>query len=271
MNSIQSLNNLKLVVKLGGSILSNEKLWSLLAKDIAQLSYAGVKIAVVHGGGPFINKALEDAGIKTATVNGLRVTDGATMNIVKAILNNINISLVASLINNGVYAVSFGSECAALYGAQKKQLPGVDLGYVGDITHVATKPLLSAMASGKVPVVAPIGFNEEGVAFNLNADEAALHLATALHADKLINLTDVPGVLSEPSNPQSVLHSIAIADFESLVQKGIVKGGMLVKLSSCISGLTSGIGSIHIASGQGEHALLNTLFHPEDFGTVIHR
>ncbi len=268
------------VIKYGGSAMTEEHLRESFARDVVLLKYIGINVIVVHGGGPQINKMLQRLNIKQEFIGGLRKTDEETMHIVEMVLSgDINKDIVA-LINRysgqNIYAVGISGRDGRLLKAKKANLSflrriGInvsegDLGYVGEIIHVNTDILESLIEKNYIPVIAPIGVGEKGEAYNINADISAGEIASHLKAEKLIFLTDTPGVMDERGN---VLSTISKKTAEELVNKGIIKKGMVPKVKYAIESLERGVKKAHIIDGRIEHSLLLEIFTKEGIGTEI--
>lgn len=252
---------MKIVVKLGGNVLGGNK---SLADDIKQLVADGHNIAIIHGGGSLIDQALNSAGIAPKRIDGLRVTDAATMAIVTGVLDKVNAELAGELQLAGVTAVPLQSQQIILHG---KVLP--QLGLVGTVQSVDSEPLTSAFGAGSVPVIAPFGTSSQGVALNINADDAAVAVAVALKADKLLYLSDIPGVLADAADRGSLIPQLTVAQCADLLQTSVASGGMVPKLHTAMAAIKGGVGSVNILDGLAPHALRRACDPSELVGTVI--
>jgi len=271
---MEQITGQTVVVKYGGSALLNDDLRQGLVDETIELTRAGVKVIVVHGGGPKINETLAKMGIATVKVQGLRVTDLQTMQVVNDVLSNVNRDIVSSFEAKGAKALSIYPGQNNVFYSKKmiiKDEKGevIDIGWVGEIQWVDTFAISRALESGYVPVVAPIGMDAEGNYYNINADHAALAVAAQVHASNLLFLTDVPGVLGNVADPNSRFPSLTPKEISQHVQSGVITGGMLPKVNSCVSGLEKGIQKISIVDGKQQKALMNGILNPGEVGTVI--
>lgn len=250
------------VVKCGGSVL-DDGAWGTLAEDLALLQRAGVRPVLVHGGGPAIDRALRARGVAPRFVDGLRVTDEATMAVVEAVLaGEVNVQLVATLQAAGAAAVGVTGRDGGLLRVRPR---APELGFVGEVERVDPALLQHLVAGGWLPVVAPLGIGPEGASYNLNADTAAAALAVALGAAKLVVLTDVPGVLVDGAR----VSELTPAEAEVLIQRGVVRGGMVPKLRACLRAVGGGVASAHVVGAAEPHALLVELLTEGGVGTWI--
>lgn len=257
------------VVKYGGSIMNGEADGSTVIEDLVLLKGAGVDPVLVHGGGPEITKTLERLGKSSRFVDGLRVTDGETMDVVEMVLaGRTNKALVSAIAAAGGTAVGISGKDGNVFRA--RQLLGAeDLGYVGEVETVDTKLVHLLSGSGFIPVVASIGIGAGGASYNLNADHAAGALAAAVGASKFILLTDVPGVLRDGADPGSMISVLRSEEATRLIADGAVSRGMIPKVESCLDALAAGVPTAHIISGRIPHALLVELFTEEGVGTML--
>ena len=255
------------VVKYGGSAMVDEDLRASFAGDITLLGLVGLRPVVVHGGGPHITRAMARAGLEPRWVDGLRVTDAATIRLVQATLaGEINPDIVRLLSSHGTKAVGMTGLDGGLLTSRQKD---PRLGYVGEVVRVDPALVEGMFDQGVVPVVAPLALSLDGDVHNLNADDVAAALAGALGARKLIYLTDVEGLYREFGNEDSLIDSMSIADLRALLETGSVSAGMLPKLRSCVEALESGVSQAHILDGRIQHAVLLEVFTPEGIGTMI--
>jgi acetylglutamate kinase len=265
MPYIKRFSGAIVVIKYGGSAMVDEDLQSSFAADVALLSLVGLRPVIVHGGGPQISRAMDKADVSPEWVNGLRVTDQATMAVVQQVLaGSVNPEIVRLLVGHGARAVGLTGIDAGLL--KVVQLDPA-LGFVGKVDSVDTRLLRGMVESGIVPVVAPIGVGPDGKAYNLNADSAAGAVASALGAQKLIYLTDVEGVYKDFSDPDSLITRIALSETADLLEG--LDGGMVPKIKSSIGALTDGVRQAHILDGRVQHAVLLEVFTPEGIGTMI--
>ncbi|HEX6843739.1 MAG TPA: acetylglutamate kinase [Actinomycetota bacterium] len=255
-----------IVIKYGGAAMDKAGLASSFAEDVALLRSAGIRPVVVHGGGPAVTHLSARLGIETTFVDGIRVTDAETLDVATMVLaGKLNTEVVATLVAGGVSAVGLSGVDGRLLLARRQQ--GPDLGFVGEVVHVDVAVLSALLDAGFVPVVASIAIDEEGQAYNVNADVVAAELAIALGAEKLVYLNDVPGLIGPTGDLLSELS--AAQAVELLAVDGVVHGGMIPKLESAVGALEAGIGRVHLVDGRVEHAVVLELFTPEGVGTMI--
>lgn len=266
---IRKFYNKIVVVKYGGSAMLDEELKMNVIQDVALLKLVGMHPVIVHGGGKEISKWVSMMGKEPEFVNGLRVTDLETMGVAEMVLNKVNKSLVQFLEKNGVKAVGLTGKDGGMLNVEKKLADGRDIGYVGNITHVDTKIIDTLIENGYVPVIAPIGMDENYQAYNINADDAACAIAEALGAEKLAFLTDIEGVYKDPKDPSTLMSVLTLEDAEQLISDGYIGGGMLPKLRSCIDAVKSGVSRVHILDGRKAHCLLLEFFTQRGVGTAI--
>ena len=269
MPYIRAFAGKTVVIKYGGSAMVDDTLRSSFARDITLLGLLGLRPVVVHGGGPHISRAMARAGIEPRWVDGLRVTDNATLGVVRATLGaTINPDIVRLLNDHGADARGFSDLGSGLLVARQLD---PDLGFVGEITDVRTELIEGLLNQGVVPVVAPLGLGADGNHYNINADTAAGALAAALQARKLIYLTDVEGLYLDLDEEDSLIDAIFMNELRQLLASGSVSAGMLPKLESCIKALENGVPQAHILDGRIQHAVLLEVFTPEGIGTMITR
>ena len=266
---IQRFHKKIIVVKYGGSAMVDEELKRDVIEDVVLLKLVGFKPIIVHGGGKEISRWVDKAGLETEFVNGFRVTDERIIEIAQMVLGKVNKDLVANVQSLGVKAAGISGMDGGLLKVKKKYAGGKDIGFVGDIVSVDTKILEDLIESDFLPVVFPIGIDEECNPYNINADEAASAIATALKAEKLAYLSDVEGVRKEPDNPDSVISELYIDEAEKLIRDGVISGGMLPKIQNCIDALKEGVSRIHIMDGRIPHSLLLEIFTNKGIGTAI--
>ncbi len=260
------------VIKYGGSALIDDNIKSTIIQDIALLKCVGIKPIIVHGGGPDINKMLSRLEIESKFHNGLRITDEATMEVVEMVLSGtINKAIASELTLQGVRGVGISGKDAGILKAKKKLSDGQDLGMVGVIEEVDTALLKTLLDNDFVPVIAPIGTDEEGNTFNINADYAAVAIAGALNAEKLVFLTDVNGIMSDVSNSDSVYSRIKTDDIKKMIDNGTISGGMIPKVECCMAGVEAGVRHVHILDGRVQHCLILEIFTKDGIGTLIER
>lgn len=266
---IQKFNRKIIVVKYGGSAMSNEELQKNVIKDVTLLKLVGFKPIIVHGGGKEISRWVGKAGKEAKFINGLRVTDEETMEIAEMVLNKVNKSLVTMVEELGVKAVGISGKDGRLLNVEKKYSDGQDIGFVGDVKNVKTKILYDLLENDYLPIVAPIGLDDECQTYNINADDAACAIAKAVGADKLVFLTDIEGLYKDINDKSSFISRITASDADALIKDGFIGGGMLPKLNNCTSAIKNGVNRVHILDGRIPHCLLLEIFTNEGVGTAI--
>jgi acetylglutamate kinase len=259
------------VIKYGGAAMLSSELSEKIMEDITLLKYVGVNPIVVHGGGGDINKMLKKYEIEPEFHNGLRVTDSATMDIVQMVLmGKINKDIVSHLGIAGAKAIGLCGKDAGLIKAEKMLADdGYDLGHVGKITEINTKLLNTLAMDEYIPVIAPIGVGENGESYNINADTVAGDIAAALSAEKLMFLTDIDGIRSEPDDPSTLIYEISIDEIYKYINKGVISGGMLPKVEGCIKAIRNGVKRTHILNGTIPHPILLEIFTDTGIGTMV--
>lgn len=266
---IQRFNRKIIVVKYGGSAMSNEELQHNVIKDVTLLKLVGFKPIIVHGGGKEISRWVEKIGKKSTFVNGLRVTDGETMEIAEMVLNKVNKSLVSMVQELGVKAVGISGKDGGLLQVKKRYSDGQDIGYVGEITSVNPKVLYDLLEKDFLPIVAPVGMDENFTTYNINADDAACAIARAVNAEKLAFLTDIEGLYKDMNDKSSFISRLTVSEAEALLSGGFVGGGMLPKLRNCTEAIENGVSRVHILDGRVPHCLLLEIFTKQGIGTAI--
>ena len=264
---IKAFRGTTVVIKYGGSAMTDEALRESFADDVSLLHFVGIKPVIVHGGGPQISAAMGQAGLEPRWVNGLRVTDSETIKVVQSTLaGTVNPDIVRLINAHGAVAAGVNGLDGTLFTARPRD---ERLGFVGDVEAVNPDLIHGLQDRGFVPVVAPLARGHEGAAYNLNADTAAGALAVALGAEKLVYLTDVEGLYRDLGDDESLISKLSAAELGHLVDSGSVSAGMLPKLESCITALAEGVGRAHILDGRVQHALLLEVFTPEGIGTMV--
>ncbi len=266
---IQKFNRKIIVVKYGGSAMSNEELQRNVIKDVTLLKLVGFKPIIVHGGGKEISRWVGKVGKEARFVGGLRVTDDETMEIAEMVLNKVNKNLVRMVSELGVRAVGVSGKDGGLLTCDKKYFEGEDIGYVGDITHVDPKVLYDLLEKDFLPIVAPIGLDDQFQTYNINADDAACAIAKAVGADKLVFLTDIEGLYKDINDKSSFISRLTASQAEELIEGGFIGGGMLPKLHNCTEAIREGVGRVHILDGRIAHCLLLEIFTNQGIGTAI--
>ncbi len=267
---IKEFSGITVVIKYGGAALINEEIKSTVIKDIALMKYVGFKPVLVHGGGKDINKALEKIGKKPEFKDGLRVTDEETMDVVQQVLaGKLNKDLATELCMHGINAVGICGKDANFMQVRKAMPNGLDLGLVGEVTEVNTGLVRTLLDNDFVPVISSIGVDENGTAYNVNADYAAVAVAGALNAEKLVFITDVPGIMEDVNDPESVISVAHVDDVKGMIDSGVISGGMIPKVQCCIAGVEAGVGNVHILDGRIPHCLILEIFTKRGCGTLI--
>lgn len=265
---IQRFENKRIVIKYGGSAMVDKSLQDAVLRDIALLSSVGVQLVVVHGGGPEINQWLEKLDITPVFLDGLRVTDSQTMDVVEMVLvGRINKQIVGGINTHGSLSVGLCGIDGGLIEA--RTLGNGSHGLVGEVSKVNTKLLSPLLENGYVPVISSVANSSDGRSHNINADTVAGELAAALGAEKLILLTDTPGILRKENDPTSLIEKLRLSEARDLLDNDIVKGGMRPKVECCIRSLAQGVKAAHIIDGRTPHALLLEVFTDEGIGTMV--
>jgi acetylglutamate kinase len=266
---IQKFNRKYIVVKYGGSAMSNEELQKNVIKDVTLLKLVGFKPIIVHGGGKEISRWVGKVGKESKFVNGLRVTDEETMEIAEMVLNKVNKSLVSMVNELGVKAVGISGKDGGLLKVDKKYSDGADIGFVGDIKEVNPKVIFDLIEKDFLPIIAPIGFDDNFQTYNINADDAACAIAKAVGAEKLAFLTDIEGLYKDINDKSSFISRISASEADKLIEEGFIGGGMLPKLNNCTSAIKNGVNRVHILDGRIPHCLLLEIFTRNGIGTAI--
>ncbi len=266
---IQRFNRKIIVVKYGGSAMVDEKLKKQVIQDVTLLKLVGFKPIIVHGGGKEISRWVEKVGMEPEFVNGLRKTDEATMEIAEMVLNKVNKSLVKLVEELGVRSVGISGKDGGLLKVKKKLSGGQDIGFVGEITEVDPKILHDLLEKDFLPIVCPIGMDENYQTYNINADDAACAIARAVEAEKLAFLTDIEGVYKDPDDKSTLISELTVSEAKELIGDGFIGGGMLPKLNNCIDAIENGVSRVHILDGRIAHCLLLEIFTNKGIGTAI--
>lgn len=266
---IQRFNRKIIVVKYGGSAMVDENLKRQVIQDVVLLKLVGFKPIIVHGGGKEISRWVGKVGMEPKFINGLRVTDRDTMEVAEMVLNKVNKELVALIQSLGIKAVGISGKDGGLLKVEKKLSDGQDIGFVGDVKQVTPKVLYDLLEKDFLPVVCPIGMDEEFNSYNINADDAACAIAKAVNAEKLAFLTDIEGVYRDPKDPDSLISELRVKDADELIANGNVGGGMIPKLQNCIEAIQNGVSRVHILDGRIPHCLLLEIFTNKGIGTAI--
>ena len=274
---IKKFHDQKILIKYGGHAMVDDDAKSSTARDTVLLKYVGMKPLIVHGGGPEISRSMNKLGKESKFIKGLRVTDEETMEIIEMVLvGKISTEIVSELIKHDGDAISLSGKDSSLIFAHKKEASKideelVDLGLVGEVDCINTDLLEMFLDNDYIPVISPVGIATDGTSLNLNADTAAGEVASAIDAEKLIILTDVPGVLRDPSDPTSLIQKIRISEVSDLIEQGIITGGMIPKIETCVKAIENGVKSCHIIDGRKEHSILYEIFTTNGIGTMIYK
>jgi len=265
---IQKYFNQIIVIKYGGNAMISEDLKKAVMSDIILLSKIGVKVVLVHGGGPEITNTLEKMQIESTFVNGLRKTDKEIMDVVQMVLaGKINKDLVNLLQTLGGKAMGISGIDGHMIEAKQAS---AELGFVGDVSSVNTEPILAVIDSGYIPVISTIGYDKEGNLYNINADTAAAHIAGALKAACLISLTDIKGILRDKNDESSLISSINVSEAPQLIKEGIISGGMIPKVTCCVEAIRRGVKKVFIIDGRVPHSILIEMLSDEGIGTMFY-
>lgn len=266
---IQRFNRKIIVVKYGGSAMADEELKKKVIADVVLLKLVGFKPIIVHGGGKEISRWVQKVGMKPQFVNGLRVTDSETMELAEMVLNKVNKELVCHVQELGVKGAGISGKDGGLLKVKKRYADGEDIGFVGEITEVNPQILLDLIERDFLPIVCPIGLDDEFNTYNINADDAACAIAKAVGAEKLAFLTDIEGVYRDKDDPSTLISEITVSEAKDLINSGYIGGGMLPKLGNCIDAVENGVSRVHILDGRIPHFLLLEIFTNKGIGTAI--
>jgi acetylglutamate kinase len=267
---IQSFYDKTIVIKYGGAAMTDPVIRRNVLEDIVFTSYVGMRPVLVHGGGPYISKRIEQLGKEVKFVKGFRVTDEETMEVVEDELSRINREIVREIISLGGSAISLsGKEDHLIEVKKHPEIDGQDIGFVGEITKINGDVIQKMLTSDIIPVISPIGIGKDGFTYNVNADQSAAEIARALGALKLVLLTNVRGILKNHPDPESVISHVNIAEVDALIESKVLTGGMIPKVKACIRALERGVKKTHIIDGQIPHCLLLEIFTDKGIGTEI--
>ena len=265
---IQRFNRKVIVVKYGGSAMTDEALKQKVIQDVTLLKLVGFKPIIVHGGGKEISKWVGKIGKQPEFINGLRVTDAETMEVAEMVLGKVNKSLVQLVESLGVRAIGISGKDGGLLKVEKKYSQGEDIGFVGEIKEVDAQILYDLLEKDFLPIVCPVGMDEEFQTYNINADDAACAIARAMKAEKLAFLTDIEGVYKDPKDPSTLISELPV-EAKKLIEEGYIGGGMLPKLNNCMDAIEHGVSRVHILDGRIPHCLLLEIFTNKGIGTAI--
>ncbi len=266
---IQRFNKKIIVVKYGGSAMIDEELKRDVIQDVALLKLVGFKPIIVHGGGKEISRWVGKVGMKPKFLNGLRVTDADTMEVAEMVLNKVNKELVSMVESLGVHAIGISGKDGGLLKVDKKLSDGQDIGFVGEIKEVNVDILNDLFDKDFIPIVCPIGTDDEYHSYNINADDAASAIAEALEAEKLVFLSDIEGVYYDKEDPSSLISELTVQEARALIDENHVGGGMIPKLENCINAISKGVSRVHILDGRTPHCLLLEIYTNKGIGTAI--
>lgn len=266
---IQRFNRKIIVVKYGGSAMVDEELKKQVIEDVTLLKLVGFKPIIVHGGGKEISRWVNKVGMEPKFINGLRVTDEDTMEVAEMVLGKVNKSLVQHVEELGVRAIGISGKDGGLLKVDKKYSDGKDIGYVGEVKEVNAQILYDLLEKDFLPIVCPVGLDDEYHTYNINADDAACAIARAVQAEKLAFLTDIEGVYKDPKDPGTLISELYVEEAEKLMEDGNIGGGMLPKLQNCIDAIEHGVSRVHILDGRIPHCLLLEIFTNKGIGTAI--
>ncbi len=266
---IQKFKDKIVVVKYGGSAMLDEQLQQNVIKDVALLKLVGMQPIIVHGGGKEISKWVGLLGKEAKFVQGLRVTDAETMEVAEMVLSKVNKRLVQMLEQLGVKAAGICGKDGGTLKCEKKLANGEDIGFVGNVTNVDTGLIDTLLVNDYIPVIAPIGMDDNFLSYNINADDAACAIATAMGAEKLAFLTDIEGVYRDFEDKNSLISVLTLDGADELLGSGVIGGGMLPKLQNCIDAVKEGVAGVHILDGRVQHSLLLEFFTDKGIGTAI--
>lgn len=267
---IKKFRGKEVLIKYGGAALTYEDIRENVLQDLVFMNYVGIKPILIHGGGSFITENLKKRGVQSRFVNGLRVTDRDTIQVVIETLASLNKSIVHDINNLGARAIGLSGHDAEILNVVKHTAEG-DVGYVGEVISVNIMPLKELTEFNIIPVVYPVGIDEKGEDYNVNADEAAAKIAIAMGVQKLMILTNVKGILRDPSDEMSLMPSLHVAEVQDLIDKKVITGGMIPKVKACMTALLGGIKKAHIIDGRIKHSLLLEIFTDQGIGTEITR
>ena len=266
---IQRFNRKIIVVKYGGSAMVDEELKMKVIEDVVLLKLVGFKPIIVHGGGKEISRWLEKVNIEPKFYNGLRITDEDTMEVAEMVLGKVNKDLVRMVEGLGINAIGISGKDGGLLKVEKKLADGKYIGYVGEIKEVNPKILYDLLEKDFLPIVCPIGIDDEFHTYNINADDAACAVARAMEAEKLAFLTDIEGVYSDYDDKSTLISELRVSEAQKLMESGNIGGGMLPKLNNCIDAINNGVSRVHIMDGRIPHCLLLEIFTNKGIGTAI--
>ena len=266
---IQRFNKRVIVVKYGGSAMIDDVLKEDVIQDVTLLKLVGFKPIIVHGGGKEISRWVQKVGMEPRFVNGLRVTDEDTMELAEMVLGKVNKNLVQLVEKLGVRAIGISGKDGGLLKVNKKYSNGEDIGFVGEVKEVNARVIYDLLEKDFIPIICPVGLDDDNNTYNINADDAACAIARAMRAEKLAFLTDIEGVYKDPKDPETLISELTATEARNLMRDGYVGGGMLPKLNNCIDAIEHGVSRVHILDGRIPHCLLLEIFTNKGIGTAI--
>lgn len=265
---IKKFRGKEVLIKYGGSAMLDPEIRRNVLHDLVFMYYVGIKPILIHGGGPAITENMKKAGIKSEFRNGLRVTDSKTIEVVSSTLADINKSIAHDLNTFGARAIGLSGHAAEILNVVKHTSEG-DVGFVGDVTNVNILPIRELTDYNIIPVIYPLGIDEQGQMYNVNADDAASKIAAALKVQKLMILTNIQGVMKDPSNPETLISSLDVNELQKLIDTKVVKDGMIPKVRCIIQAVKGGVKKAHIIDGRIKHSLLLEIFTDQGIGTEV--
>lgn len=266
---ITKFNGKIIVIKYGGSAMLDEDLKRKVIEDIVLLKMVGFKPIIVHGGGKEISKWVKKSGMEPKFLEGLRVTDEATIELVEMVLGKVNNELVRLVHSLGVKALGVSGMDGDLLKVNKKVIESGDIGYVGDVKEVNPQVIYDLLDDDYLPIIYPVGIGDDGKPYNINADEAAGAIATAIGAEKLAFLTDTEGVYMDIDNPDSRISQLGVNEAQQLIEEGVIAGGMIPKIMNCVDAVNGGVNRVHILDGRLPHCVLLEIFTNQGIGTMV--
>ena len=264
---IKRFRGKEILIKYGGAAMLDPEIRENVLHDLVFMNYVGIRPVLIQGGGPAITENLKKARVQSQFVNGLRVTDKATMKVVIETLGDINRKMVQDLVRFGAQAMGLGYE-ARILNVKKHETNG-DVGYVGDVVSVNANPIRQLTEADIIPVIYPVGIDKKGEIYNVNADEAAAKIAQAIKVQKIMVLTNVRGIMTDMNNPETLIPSLHVGDVEELITKKVITGGMIPKINACVTALKGKVPKAHIVDGRIKHSLLLEIFTDRGIGTEI--
>lgn len=265
---IREFRGKEILIKYGGAAMLDPEVRDNVLHDLVYMNYVGIRPILIHGGGPAITENMKKAGIESKFVNGLRVTDRATISVVVKTLAELNRKIVEDLVKFGAQAVGLSGHDARILKVKKHDVHG-DVGFVGDVTEVNTRPIKELTNNNIIPVIYPIGYDDAGESYNVNADEAAANTAIAMKVSKMMVLTNVRGILKDQNNLDTLISSLHVDDVEKLIKDKTITGGMIPKVTACMEAIRGGTPKAHIIDGRIKHALLFEIFTEKGIGSEI--